>query len=495
MEQGPPPQPPPSLPRDREVAPSLRSGNPLQDTPSSKVRALLDYLEHTLQDTAPPLSRAGSDDRVLFLGAWHSSVPRLILHDPLLSSDAKVLWGLIKDYADPRTLGLLPDPALLCRKLRRGSRNTLALALTELRLLRLLSLHPRPRTAGGRYSGNLYLLHDEPLSLADALYLDPDYLHLLRASTSHLNKGIRQLADTVRCALDQQLDHDTDPLEATTLPHRTARHLAQRLTERGPEQEFLSHTYAALVDDNPFLPAGCAPPAAPSEDHSPPNREDINLKTPPKAESSLENHRAQILSMDNHHRAQNLSMDQNLIHAQNLSTVKMRSSSSIYINNKTTTTPPTPPPSKSDPLDGASTLDEPGGPGWATPRDDGRNLPPLVWPPSLAAVEHDLCALLLEAVPSPYHQPLLDELEGRIRWGKTEGQPLRRPMSWFKKLCANAHQNTFMPDLGLAIKAAREKRFSPPAPSAQPAERGKPIDREAGKAGVAQLRKAMGLGR
>jgi hypothetical protein len=55
-----------------------------------------------------------------------------------------------------------------------------ARALTLLRLTRWLSLVRRrrdPKT--GRIQGNLYVLHDEPLTPFEAMQLDPDYLGLV----------------------------------------------------------------------------------------------------------------------------------------------------------------------------------------------------------------------------------------------------------------------------------------------------------------------------
>ena len=53
----------------------------------------------------------------------------------------------------------------------------MARALTVLRLTRWISLVRRRRDPrSGRIQGNLYVLHDEPLTPYEAIQLDADYL-------------------------------------------------------------------------------------------------------------------------------------------------------------------------------------------------------------------------------------------------------------------------------------------------------------------------------
>ncbi|HDY5463030.1 TPA: hypothetical protein RQ711_006728, partial [Pseudomonas aeruginosa] len=64
-----------------------------------------------------------------------------------------------------------------------ASRETIAKALKVLRLTRWLSLGRRLRNdLNGQVQGNVYILHDEPVSPAEALELDPDYMQLLSQS-------------------------------------------------------------------------------------------------------------------------------------------------------------------------------------------------------------------------------------------------------------------------------------------------------------------------
>ena len=67
-----------------------------------------------------------------------------------------------------------------------------------LRLTRWLSLcHKARDRVSGRILGNIYALHDEPLSVLDAVRFDASYLHLLEQCSRHENKAIRATAQGI----------------------------------------------------------------------------------------------------------------------------------------------------------------------------------------------------------------------------------------------------------------------------------------------------------
>ncbi|WP_256344692.1 STY4528 family pathogenicity island replication protein, partial [Pseudomonas sp. D5002] len=79
-----------------------------------------------------------------------------------------------------------------------ASRETIARVLTMLRLTRWLSLVSRGRDqVSGRLQGSLYVLHDEPLTPAEAMELDQDYLELVGHCLSHNTKAVRIVAQHV----------------------------------------------------------------------------------------------------------------------------------------------------------------------------------------------------------------------------------------------------------------------------------------------------------
>jgi hypothetical protein len=108
-----------------------------------------------------------------------------------------------------------------------ASRETIARILTVLRLTRWLSLVSRGRDAQGRMLGSLYVLHDEPLSPAEALELDPDYLELTGHCLEHAAKTVRLVAEHVVDDI-----REDSHIEQHTLPTRLMA-LTLRLSDRG----------------------------------------------------------------------------------------------------------------------------------------------------------------------------------------------------------------------------------------------------------------------
>ncbi len=111
----------------------------------------------------------------------------------------------------------------------KASHETVARALTLLRLTRWLSLVRRRRDpkTGRRILGNLYVLHDEPLTPFEAMQLDTDYLELVSQSLGHSAKAVQMVG------LNTLKEIEEDPLlSGRTLPSRL-QVLAERLAQQG----------------------------------------------------------------------------------------------------------------------------------------------------------------------------------------------------------------------------------------------------------------------
>ena len=109
-----------------------------------------------------------------------------------------------------------------------ASHETVARALTLLRLTRWLSLVRRRRAPKtGRILGNLYVLHDEPLTPFEAMQLDADYLELVSQALGHSAKAVQVVGlNTLKEIADDPL------LSGRTLPSRL-QVLAERLARQG----------------------------------------------------------------------------------------------------------------------------------------------------------------------------------------------------------------------------------------------------------------------
>ena len=147
--------------------------------------ALADLFDSALKDLAPkprppasapapasatsPVSATG--DGFLFSGNRHESVPRRLFLDRRLTPLERNAWQVFRMMLNEDGVTAFPTYEQLRPWLAsmpcagQASHETVARALTLLRLTRWLSLVRRrrdPKT--GRILGNLYVLHDEPLT-------------------------------------------------------------------------------------------------------------------------------------------------------------------------------------------------------------------------------------------------------------------------------------------------------------------------------------------
>lgn len=155
----------------------------------------------------PPVDRGGpvgsgksGPDGFLFSGNRHESTPRGLLLDPRLTPLERNAWQVLRLHITGEGVTAFPSYEQLRPFLAtmpcgaRASCETIARALTVLRLTRWLSLVRRRRDArSGRLQGNLYVLHDEPLSPWEAMQLDAEYLGLLSQALGHASKVVQRV--------------------------------------------------------------------------------------------------------------------------------------------------------------------------------------------------------------------------------------------------------------------------------------------------------------
>ena len=161
--------------------------------------ALADLFDAALKDLAPKSSSGApaslpaptptpptSGDAFLFSGNRHESVPRRLFLDRRLTPLERNAWQVFRLMLNDDGVTAFPTYEQLRPWLAsmpcagQASHETVARALTLLRLTRWLSLVRRrrdPKT--GRILGNLYVLHDEPLTPFEAMQLDADCLALV----------------------------------------------------------------------------------------------------------------------------------------------------------------------------------------------------------------------------------------------------------------------------------------------------------------------------
>ncbi|WP_238897508.1 STY4528 family pathogenicity island replication protein [Achromobacter xylosoxidans] len=211
--------------------------------PSHGPVALADLFDAALKDLAPkvrpsvpaptPVTPA-SGDGFLYSGNRHESVPRRLFLDRRLTPLERNAWQVFRLMLNDDGVTAFPTYEQLRPWLAsmpcagQASHETVARALTLLRLTRWLSLVRRrrdPRT--GRILGNLYVLHDEPLTPFEAMQLDPDYLQLVSQALGHSAKAVQIVG------LHTLKEIGEDPLlSGRTLPSRL-QVLAERLASQG----------------------------------------------------------------------------------------------------------------------------------------------------------------------------------------------------------------------------------------------------------------------
>lgn len=161
------------------------------------------------------------DDRLLFLGNPQQSVPKSLLLARNLSPRDKFTWQLLRLHVQDEGNSAFPSyDELQCwlsdlPDSQKASRSTVSNALVMLRITRWLTLCKRLRDAqSGRVTGNLYALHDAPISHTDACRMDCEYLPLLIDCSRHRNQRIRTAATHLLLSLQQPVDSGQSSTES-----------------------------------------------------------------------------------------------------------------------------------------------------------------------------------------------------------------------------------------------------------------------------------------
>ncbi len=181
---------------------------------SQGLRSQTYALDALIQATIERAQRDSSSthaDTMLFMGNRHQSFPTLVVQDPVLEPVDKLVWMVIMLQArETGTNTAFPSYETLAKKTNVSSTSTISRAIAILRATRWLILCARLREASGRFRGNVYALHDEPLPLADALHLDPDYMTFLRQSLAHHHARVRLVAKGVLDTIDEDIHEGID---------------------------------------------------------------------------------------------------------------------------------------------------------------------------------------------------------------------------------------------------------------------------------------------
>ncbi len=168
--------------------------------------ALDALIQATIEHTEEGADRTASDT-MLFLGNRHASFPTLVVQDPILEPVDKLVWMTIRLQAS-ETGGntAFPSYTSIARTANVSSKATISRAIAILRATRWLTLCARVRGSSGRFQGNVFALHDEPLPLVDAIHLDSSYMRFLRESADHHHARVLAVARGVLDTIDEDIE-------------------------------------------------------------------------------------------------------------------------------------------------------------------------------------------------------------------------------------------------------------------------------------------------
>jgi len=207
----------------------------------SEIRPETYALDALIRETLARGRRSGGNaaDALLFLGNRHHAFPVVVVHDPILEPVDKLVWMVICQAAQATgTRAVFPSYADIARLANVSSTSTVSRAISILRATRWLSLCARNREANGRFGGNVYALHDEPLPLADALHLDPGYMAFLDEAAGHHHARVRRVVQAVSTSLDQDIRSGKDVLAPVNPMERRLE--ALHAIQRGGDRRYFS---------------------------------------------------------------------------------------------------------------------------------------------------------------------------------------------------------------------------------------------------------------
>ncbi|MCG7890141.1 MAG: STY4528 family pathogenicity island replication protein [Candidatus Thiodiazotropha endolucinida] len=379
-------------------------------------------------------------DTMLFLGNRHQSFPTAVIKDPVLEPVDKLVWMVIM-LAVRETGGntAFPGYDAIAGMANVSSRSTIARAIAILRASRWLTLCGRMRKASGRFRGNVYALHDEPLPLADVIHLDRDYMAFLDKAVGHGHARVRTVAQGVLASIDEDVLAGQN---VCAQEHPIERRIQSMVgPDSGEPRRFFSFT-RNVIQQIRHDAAGT---------RNAPNHHDQNLNT---VESQVRDSNAQ----------------------------NSNSGCSSSNNKKTTTTP-------TDKLSKFVHADEHG--------------KPLVYPGRLCDNQRDIANRYLRALSPAQRQPILDELEGRFLAEQKGMRPVYDEISFLIRLCDLTKSGDFLPNLGIKVRDARrarearrdrvDRRDTPASPkeTEEQRQRRMAVTQER----VAEMRKALGMPR
>ncbi len=390
----------PSGPGPSGPDPALRAADP-------RTLALEAYIEASMEQLLRGDPRAQAHG-LIFLSSWQEAMPALVHQDPVLDPVDSRVFAVLWIWAKQQGRGALAFPSYddLLRLCNVRSRSTLARALAILRITRWVTLCRRVRDRSGRNRGNIYALHDEPLELASALYLDPDYMQFLEIKTRDPQDRVARVAKAMHASLQERIDEGEDVLVSSALSQAEQRLEAIATVAGQGSGHYFWLRQGALAT------LQCA------------------RKDPP--DQAQEHARNRVQKLD--------SGTTTKIGTASVQKLDSGICSSSCIKNKTTTTTAGQHLEKREPVS----------------RAEPTTSSALVYPEPLSQNEQGLARMYLRRLDPELQQALLDELAGKIQAQAKTARPVRNPIGLLAWMCKEAKAGR--PPLTSVHLRCRERR-------------------------------------
>ncbi len=386
-----------------------------QLTISDTVKLLSDRIETEINRLSGDAANGDKQtDSLVFIGNWQDAIPRSIWVDGLLSAIDVRSWGIIRTQAVNESAVILSLNNLLKDTLG-YSNATVSRVIFILRLTRWISLCSKLRTETGKFRGNIYAIHDHPVSLEDAIYLDSHYIEFVKKQTSHSNNAIRTLAQSVWQAIRASI-HQESSFQGTSLTNSVYGALSQLAYQK--DQENTSNNQAIHIfnlnqDRNSHV-----------------QKLNVDAKHPVQFLNVAEQKTESDKNQQHNIQVQNLNVEP-------ICSSRCSSSSLIKKENNTSTTNSV----------GISKIVE------------HRVKDNLIYPQEFNANENKLADLYLQKIDLDLQQIYLDETAAIIKQRSKTNNPIRNPIGYLAWLCNEQSQgNTYLTSAYIKHQEQRERK-------------------------------------
>lgn len=400
----------------------------LASTASPQAQALSLFINSAIEQLHASTETTRSDCGLLFLGNWQDAFPRLLVTDPVLEPVDKLTWQVIRIHvATPGAVTAFPSYETIATYTNVRSNHTVSRALAILRATRWLSLCARVRNSKGRYLGNVYVLHDEPITLGDAMHLDSEYMHFLISSGDHKHPRVRKIAQSVLATIQELINSNRDPLGErihTRAYERRLSTLTRKHSHIEPSLVLAERRDIYAISDIHIARLETAEAVGLKNLHTVTDEKNGPVQNMHTDDSPISGHVQNLYAEQNDKN----SALKNMHSVQKVHTATC--SSSKYINTTTTSN--------------------------NTYRAREENNRELHFPASLTQNEQDLAQMYLYRIDAAMRQDVLDEWHGRLLAAERHSNPIDNPIGYLAGLCRRAGTGEFQITIGLKIRDQRE---------------------------------------